>query len=57
VVLTVIVRLDDTVFVAVTEPQQSGLFDRGPQQMVEIRNRNRKAPADQFARSGPDVFL
>ncbi|HWE53312.1 MAG TPA: hypothetical protein VG273_26200 [Bryobacteraceae bacterium] len=30
VVLAVVVRFDDPVFVAVTEPQQSGLFDRGP---------------------------
>jgi hypothetical protein len=30
-------RFDDPVFVAVAEPQQSGLFDRGSQQLVEFR--------------------
>ena len=34
VVLTVVVRFDDPVFVAVTEAEQSGLFDRGPQQLT-----------------------
>ena len=37
VVLTVVVRFDDAVFVAVTEAEQSGLFDRGPQQLVKLR--------------------
>jgi len=58
VVLTVVVRFDDPVFIAVTEPQQSGLFDCGTQQMVELRIglRHGNTPADQFAHRVPTYF-
>lgn len=58
VVPTVVVRFDDPVVIAVTEPQQSGLFDRGPQQMVELRIglRHGNTPADQFAHLVPTYF-
>ena len=43
-------EVDDPVFVAVTEAEQSGLFDRGPQQPVEVSDR---APAWEEAPAGP----
>jgi hypothetical protein len=37
IVLTIIVRFDDAIFIEVAKSNQSGVFDRRSQQLIEVR--------------------